>query len=216
MKLYSFYNSSSAYRVRIALNLKGLTPEMIPVNLTKGEQKSEDYAKINPQMIVPTLIDGGAVLSQSLAIMEYLEEVHPQPPLLPTDSVARAHTRALALEVACDISPLGNLKVRKYLASKLGQSEEQCSEWIRHWISDGLAAFERILASSPLTGTYCVGDTPTMADCCLIPQLYNARRWGADLTPYPILLRLAAACETHQAFISAHPDNQPDTPKTIA
>jgi len=210
MKLYSYYQSSGAYRVRIALNLKGLGHEMAFVNLLKGEQKGEDYARVNPQKVIPALIDGGHTLVQSLAIIEYLEETYPAPPLLPRDPAARAHARALALVIAADTSPLGNLKVRKYLEEKLGLGKQVVDDWVRHWIHDGLGAYEKLLAQSPLTGRFSLGDSPGMADCCLMPQLFNANRWKCDLTPYPLIRRIAAACEQHPAFIAAHPSKQKD------
>lgn len=213
MKLYTFHQSSSAYRVRIALHLKGLMPEMEYVNLTRGEQKSAAYAAVNTQMIVPTLIDKGETLSQSLAIMEYLEEAYPSPAILPKDLFARAHVRELALLVAADIAPLGNLKVRKYLP-QFGLSEDDIkTRWIAYWIKDGLDAFEKIVAASSYTGAFCCGDTPTMADCCLVPQIFNARRWGVELSVYPTIMRIIANCEAHPAFIAAHPAQQKDAVK---
>jgi maleylacetoacetate isomerase len=211
VELYSFFQSSTSYRVRIALNLKGLVPEMHYVDLGIGEQKSDAYAKLNPARIVPTLIDGKATLSQSLAIMEYLDEAYPNTyELLPGDAVARAHIRGLSLAIAADISPLGNLKVRKYLQNELSQSEETTIEFIKHWIKEGFDVLETILAASPLTGKFCVGDTPTMADCCLIPQLFGARRWKLDLASYPAILRIEKACEALPAFAAAHPSQQAD------
>ncbi len=210
MKLYTFHQSSSAYRVRIALELKGLKPQMAFVNLTKAEQRSIDYALISPQMIVPTLIDQGHILGQSLAIMEYLEEVYPTPSILPRTPVERARVRQLSLLIAADIAPLGNLKVRKYLY-KNGWSEEEIPvKWICHWIKDGFEALEKILAESSATGTYCHGDLPTMADCCLVPQVFNAKRWNLNLASYPTISRIAEACDKHPAFIAAHPSKQPD------
>lgn len=209
MKLYGFCQSSSAYRVRIALNIKGLDPEHVFVNLTKGEQRDPAYAAINPQMAVPSLVEEGQVLTQSLAIMEYLEERYPLPPLLPGDLFDRARVRALAQAVALDIAPLNNLKVRKYLL-QFGLSEEEVKvKWIQHWIADGFRAIEQML-STEKTGVFCHGDTPTIADCCLIPQVFNARRFGCNLAPYPTIMRIVAACEQHPAFVAAHPENQPD------
>jgi len=213
MKLYTFFQSSTAYRVRIALNLKGLVPEMAFVNLTRGEQKSAEYAAVSAQRNVPTLVDGGQHLSQSLAIMEYLDEAYPEThPLLPGDAFTRAHIRALCLWIAADISPLGNLKVRKHLTGAMGHSEEEGVAFINHWIAEGFEALERMLATSPHTGIFCVGDTPTMADCCLVPQVFTAKRWKLDLAPYPTLMRIYEACEAHPAFIAAHPSRQPDAP----
>lgn len=211
MELYTYFQSSASYRVRIALNLKGLKAKEHYIDLTKGEQRSAEYGAINPAHAVPTLVDDGAYLTQSLAIMEYLDEAYPDTgALLPKGALSRAHTRALALSIAADIAPLGNLKVRKYLAGPLAQSEEATVEFIRHWIADGLKALEITLATSPYTGKFCVGDWPTIADCCLIPQLFNARRWKLDLVAYPTINRIAQACEAHPAFIAAHPANQPD------
>lgn len=211
MELYTFAHSSTSYRARIALNLKGLAPAMHYVNLTKGEQRDAAYGKVNTQRIVPTLIDQDHVLSQSLAIMEYLDEAYPQTHrLLPGDAFQRAHIRSLSLLIAADISPLGNLKLRKLLQGTYGQSEEATIAFITHWIAQGFEAMEAILAASPYTGTYCVGELPTMADCCLVPQLFTARRWKMDLSAYPTLLRIDEACAALPAFISAHPSNQAD------
>lgn len=210
MKLYSFFQSSSSYRVRIVLSLKGLAPEMAYVNLTKGEHHNEAYAAVNTQMIVPTLIDKGHTFSQSLSIMEYLEEAYPNPPILPKDPAARAYVRELALVIAADTSPLGNLKVRKYLESSLGQDQGDQQRWIQHWYADGLAAFEKILVNSKQSGKFCYGDTPTLADCCLIPQLFAAQRFKCDLTSYKQIARVAEVCAQHPAFIAAQPSNQKD------
>lgn len=212
MKLYSYYQSSASYRVRIALNLKGIAYESVAVNLVKAEQRDTTYASVNPQMQVPSLVlENGQVLTQSLSIMEYLEEIHPAPPLLPTDPVARAQVRAFSLAIATDISPMGNLKIRKYLTTPLGIPEDMVrTKWLQHWTADGLAALEALLRASPNTGTYCFGESPSMADCCLIPQLFAARRWGTDLAPYPTILKITDACEAHPAFQTAHPSQQTD------
>ncbi|MFM9889578.1 MAG: maleylacetoacetate isomerase [Rickettsiales bacterium] len=212
MKLYSYFQSSASYRVRIALNLKGVAHDIVPVNLTKAEQRDAAYASVNPQMQVPSLVlENGQVLTQSLAIMEYLEETHPTPPLLPADPVARAQARAMALAIATDISPMGNLKIRKYLTTPLGIPAERVkTDWLQHWTADGLAALEVMLNASTQLGAFSFGDTPGVVECCLMPQLFAARRWETDLTPYATLLRIAANCEVHPAFIAAHPSRQPD------
>lgn len=210
MKLYTYFQSSASYRVRIALNLKEIQAEMAFVDLTKGEQKQAAYAALNPQMAVPSLVEGGHTLTQSLAIMEYLDELYPQHPLLPRAPLERARVRALALAIACEISPLNNLKVRKYLSDSLAISEEARTDWIRHWIADGFASLEKMLAESPATGHYCHGDLPGMADCCLVPQVFNARRFECDLSPYPTIARIDEACNRLPAFIAALPKNQPD------
>lgn len=212
MKLYTYFRSSAAYRVRIALNLKGLGYEAVPVHLLKdgGQQLQGEYRVVNPSALVPALVDDGATITQSLAIIEYLEELHPAAPLLPRDAVARARVRALALMVACDIHPLGNLRVLKYLKHSMGVSEEVKNEWYRHWVREGLAAIEAHLARDAGTGRYCHGDTPTVADCCLIPQVFNAQRFDIDLAPYPTIARINEACNALAAFAAAHPSRQPD------
>ena len=213
MKLYSYFRSSAAYRVRIALNLKGLAYETVPVHLTRGggEQLAPGYRKLNPQALVPVLEDGKRVLSQSLAIMEYLEETHPQPPLLPKEPAARARVRALALAVACDLHPLNNLRVLNYLTGPMGLGDDAKRTWYHHWIAEGLAALEASLASDRETGRFCHGDAPGLTDCCLVPQLANAYRFKCDVSPYPTLLRIEKNCQALEAFRSAAPDRQPDT-----
>lgn len=211
MKLYTYYQSSASYRVRIALNLKGIATEPVYVDLTKREQSASAYAAVNPQKLVPALITEGTTLTQSVAIMEYLDEVHPAPPILPQDPLARAQARAIAHAVASDIAAINNLKVRNHLKAAFGASDAAVkTEWIQHWIADGFTALETLLARSAFTGTYCVGEFPTIADCCLVPQLFNARRFGCDLMPYPTILRIAEACERLPAFVQAHPTQQPD------
>ncbi|MBA2077411.1 maleylacetoacetate isomerase [Rhodanobacter sp. PCA2] len=210
--LYGYWRSSAAYRVRIALALKGLPWENRPVHLVKdgGQQHAADYASMNPQQLVPSLRDGDRVLTQSLAIMEYLEETRPRPPLLPADAGGRARVRVLAQAVACDIHPLGNLRVLQYLERELGVGEAQRGAWVRHWIAAGFAAMEAMLAGDAATGRYCHGDTPGLADACLVPQVYNAHRWKVALDDYPTIARIAAACGELDAFRAAAPEAQPD------
>ena len=212
--LYSYWRSSAAFRVRIALNLKGLRYETRAVHLVRngGEQHSAAYAALNPQELVPTLVDGEQVLLQSLAILEYLDETHPQPPLLPADPAGRARVRGLAQIVACDIHPIGNLRVLQEIGAQFDADGAQKSAWMRHWVSSGLRAFETMLVNSKHTGRYCHGDTPGMADACLIPQVYNAWRWKVPLGDYPTILRIDAACAALQAFHDAMPEQQPDAP----
>lgn len=211
MKLYTYFRSSAAFRVRIALNLKRVAYEPVFVHLAKGEHRRPEYAKVNPQALVPTLVlDDGTRLVQSLAIMEWLDETHATPPaLLPRDALARARVRSLADLIACEIHPLNNLRVLQHLKRALGQSEEQINAWYRHWIADGLAKLEAEL-SLPGTGRYCHGDAPTMADCCLVPQIFNAKRYNCDLAPYPITMRVFDDCMKLDAFDRAQPSKQPD------
>jgi maleylacetoacetate isomerase len=212
MKLYTYFRSSAAYRVRIALNLKSLAYDSVPVHLTRGggEQLAPGYRKLNPQALVPVLQDGGRVLTQSLAIIEYLDEIHPRTPLLPGDPGARARVRALALAVACDIHPLNNLRVLNYLTGPMGLTDEARQTWYRHWIAEGLSALEATLAGDRDTGKFCHGDTPGLADCCLVPQMANARRFKCDVAPYPTLQRIESNCQALDAFQRAAPDRQPD------
>ena len=216
LQLYSYFRSSAAYRLRIALHLKGLAFDTVPVHLLKGggEQLQSAYRAINPAALVPALnIDAdndGTTLTQSLAIMEYLDETHPQPPLLPADALGRARVRALALTVACDIHPLNNLRVLTYLSGELQASGDARNAWARHWMALGFATLEQHLANDAATGLCCHGDTPTLADCCVVPQVFNARRFELDLAPFPTLVRIAEHCETLPAFIAAHPAQQPD------
>jgi len=210
--LYTYWRSSAAYRVRIALELKGLAWDARPVHLVRegGEQHLDAYRALNPQQLVPTLLHDGHTLTQSLAIVEYLDERFPQVPLLPADAAGRARVRALAQLVACDIHPINNLRVMQYLERNLQLPADARTQWTLHWIAEGLAAMEAMLASSRDTGTFCHGDRPGLADLCLLPQLYNAHRFGLDLTPYPTLLRIEAACQALDAFDRARPQNQPD------
>ena len=212
MKLYNYYRSSAAYRVRIALNLKGITWQHVGVHLLKAQHRAPDYLKLNPAGLVPTLVaDDGAVLTQSLAIMEYLEEMMPESTaLLPKGAVDRAHVRALALSLVCDVHPLNNVRVLKYLTSELGVTTDQKNAWIAHWISLGLAAFEQTLAQSNMSGHFCFDDMPTLADAVLVPQVFSARRFNVDMTKYPRIVAIDALCNTLPAFIGANPKNQPD------
>lgn len=213
MQLYSYFRSSAAYRVRIALNLKGLSYEYLGVHLLKngGEQLSDSYRALNPTALVPTLVDGEVSLGQSMAIVEYLDETHPAPALLPADPVGRARVRAIAQTIACDTHPLNNLRVLKYLKRELNIDDEARDTWYRHWVDQGLSAVEAMLANSPATGAYCHGDTPGLADLCLVPQVYNARRLKCDLSAMPNIVRIDAACRALQAFDLAAPDKQPDS-----
>ena len=212
MQLYSFFRSSAAFRVRIALNLKGLDYEQTPIHLRKGDQRSAEYLRLNPQGLVPALIlDDGTVLTQSLSIMEYLEEIRPAPPLLPPDSVGRARVRALAEVIACDIHPIDNLRVLQFLAKPLGHKEPDIETWFNHWIALGFEGIEKTLASDGKAGNFCHGDTPGLADICLVPQVFNARRYPSfDLKPYPTIMRIFENCMKREAFDRAVPEKQPD------
>lgn len=204
--LYDYYRSSAAYRVRIALNLKGVDYETRPVNLLESEQKSPEYKALNPQGFVPMLEIDGHRLTQSVAIINYLDLRYSIPPLLPASAAERAHVVALAMTVACDIHPLNNLRVMKYLKNELGHSQEEADAWYAHWISEGLPALEALAA--PKAGKFLFGDAPTGADVCLIPQLYNARRFNVPLDNYPTLLRADENANKLEAFAAAHPDRQ--------
>ena len=212
MNLYDYYRSSAAYRVRIALNLKGITPdERTFVHLRMGNQRAQDYLALNPQGLVPALaLDDHHVLTQSLAIIEYLDETQREPPLLPSDPVERARVRAIALQIACEIHPLNNLRVLNYLIGTLGVAREQKDGWYRYWIDVGFEALETSLKRERVTGRFCHGDRPTLADICLVPQIANARRFNVDLTPYPTLTRIEAECNALSAFADAAPARQPD------
>jgi maleylacetoacetate isomerase len=210
VKLYTFFRGSSPFRLRIALNLKGLAYEAIPVHLGKGEHRKSEFGAVNPQQLLPALVlDDGSVLNQSLAIIEYLDELHPQPPLVPKEPKGRARVRSLSLLVACEIHPLNNARTLNYLRRDLGQSEAQIKTWYRHWIADGLAKLEAELKRGG-TGRYSHGDSPTMADCCLVPQVFNAKRYDSDLAPYPTVMRVFDACMKLEAFDRAQPSKQPD------
>ena len=214
LRLFSYWRSSAAYRVRIGLNLKGLAHELSPVHLLRGggEQHSAEFRETNPQGLVPVLQHGQRMLRQSVAILEYLDEVWPQPALLPATARERQRVRALAQLVACDIHPLNNLRVLQYFEHEWHVPQPEREEWVRHWITEGLSAFEAMLADHPSTDMFCDGHAPTIADCCLIPQLYNARRFGLDLTAYPTIQRIEAACLALPAFDAARPEKQPDAP----
>ena len=210
MKLYNYFRSSASFRVRIALELKGLGYEYLPVHLVKGEHKEADYAAVSPSSLVPTLeTDAGDRLGQSMAIIEYLDETHPQPPLLPRDPLARARVRALAQLIACEIHPLNNLRVLKYLVRDLKVTEETKNTWYLHWVQVGLQAFERELSQLP-PSTYCFGDTPTLADCCLVPQVFNAKRFNANFDGLARTMAAFEACMALPAFQKAQPSNCPD------
>ncbi|MGB7257274.1 MAG: maleylacetoacetate isomerase [Pseudolabrys sp.] len=209
MKLYSYFRSSAAYRVRIALNLKGIPYEMVAIHLTKdgGHNRRPEFRAINPQMRVPALeVDGGDILMQSLAIIEYLDETHPKPPLLPADPIARAHVRAIAQMIACDIHPLNNVGPLRYLKHKLGQEQTAIDAWYHHWVIDGFEAVEAVIKPGP----YAYGAEVTLADLCLVPQVYNARRLKVPLDLFPKIVTVDAACTKLAAFDKARPENQPD------
>ncbi|MBT2768116.1 maleylacetoacetate isomerase [Stenotrophomonas sp. ISL-67] len=212
MELFSYWRSSAAYRVRIGLNLKGLEHTITPVHLVRdgGQQHSAGYAALNPQELVPTLVHGERVLHQSMAILEYLDEVFLEPPLLPDDAAGRARVRALAQLVACDIHPLNNLRVLQFFDDTWNVPQAERDDWICHWMRVGFDAMERLLVESVDTGRFCHGDSPTLADCCLVPQLFNARRFHVDLAPYPTLVRIEEACAALPAFEAARPENQVD------
>lgn len=210
MQLYDYCRSSAAYRVRIALNLKQLTYSAHSVNLVKAQQTSDEYKEVNQQGLVPTLVDGELSISQSLAICEYLEEAYPNAyALLPSDLATKTQIKMFATSIACDIHPLNNLRVLKYLMSELSTTEEQKLTWYHHWINEGFVALEKQLSKT--AGKFCFGDQPSLADVFLVPQVFNAKRFKLDMTPYPTIDKIVAHCNTVQAFIDAHPDNQPDS-----
>lgn len=213
MKLYSYFRSSAAYRVRIALNLKGLDYDYAPVHLLRdgGEQLKPEYRELNPDGIVPTLVDGDDVLTQSIAIIEYLEETHPEPALLPGTALDRAFIRSVALQVACEIHPIDNLRVLKYLKHTLKVGEEAKDTWYRHWLETGFSSLEKRLANDPRVGKLCFGNTPTLADLCLVPQVFNARRFNIDMSRYPTVERIVDHAGQIDAFARAAPGQQPDT-----
>ena len=213
--LYSYWRSSAAYRVRIGLHLKGLTYVTVPVHLVQdgGQQHAAGYRQINPQELVPALKHGQHQLTQSLSILEYLDEVWPTPPLLPVTARARQRVRALSQQVACDIHPLNNLRVLQYFEREWNLPQPEREQWVRHWIMGGFAAIETMLAGHPSTGEFCDGNVPSLADCCLVPQVYNARRFGIDMAAYPTIERIEQACLQLPAFDAARPENQPDAPR---
>lgn len=210
--LHTYFRSSAAYRVRIALELKGLAYQSVPVHLTRGggEQHSAAFAALNPAELVPVLVDGPVTLTQSLPIMEYLDELHPAPALLPPDAAGRARARAIAQTIACEIHPLNNLRVLQRLEATLGADAQAKSVWYAHWVTLGFNAVESMLRETASTGRYCHGDTPTLADCCLVPQIYNAERFGIALDTYPNLRRIGEACLQLEAFQRAAPGAQVD------
>lgn len=215
LRLYGYWRSSATYRVRIALNLKGLPYETVPVNVLDGAQCTAEFRGLNPQAMVPVLRDGVRVIRQSLAIIEYLEEAYEgEAQLLPATARDRARVRALAQMIASDIHPIGNLRVLQYLEREFGAPQIERERWSRHWIEEGFRAIEASLVDNPTTGQFCEGDVPSLADICLVPQIYNARRWGVDLEPFPTLLRVEEACFALPAFERARPENQPDAPSS--
>lgn len=210
MQYYDYFRSSAAYRCRIAMNLKGLKPERKFVGLTNGDVQSDWYTKLNPQQLVPALVDDNLVLTQSMAIIEYLDETYPEPALLPNTSVGRVRVRALAQSIACDIHPLNNLRVLNYLTGEMGLDDDKKLEWYHHWITVGFDALEAKLSDDPETGTFCHEDTVGLADICLAPQVFNARRFDVDVSRYPTISRIDADINKLSAFVDARPENQPD------
>lgn len=212
MKLYTYFRSSAAYRVRIALNLKGLSYQAVPVHLLKngGEHHQDEYRRINPSGLLPAFQDDWITLTQSMAIIEYLEESHPEVPLLPSDAPGRARVRELAQIIGCDIHPINNLRVLSYLVKQLGLAEQAKAEWYRHWVIEGFKSLESHLARDPGAGPFCHGDRPTIADCYLVPQVFNAQRFDVDVSAFPNIARINALCTDLPAFKDAHPSRQPD------
>ncbi|RJF83555.1 maleylacetoacetate isomerase [Azospirillum cavernae] len=210
MKVYGYFRSSASYRLRIALNLKGLTAEQSFIHLRKREQTAPDYLAVNPMGLVPSLVEGDRTLTQSLAIIEYLEETHPDPALLPRDPLDRAWVRSIAQAIACDIHPINNLRVLNHLRDQLGLDEGARNAWYAHWVAEGFRGVEAMLSASPRPGVFCFGETPTLADVCLVPQVMNAERLNCPLDDYPTIRRVAAAARALPAFQAAEPDRQPD------
>ncbi len=210
MKLYGYYRSSTSYRTRIVLNLKEIRYDYVPVALDRGEQQGEAFCKLNPMGAVPALASDDGLFVQSPAIIEYLEERHPEPPLLPAEPAGRARVREVAALIACDIHPVNNLRIMRYIGEHYGQDRAGIGEWYAHWIHAGFAPLERLLAARSAAGRYCIGDAVTLADAYLVPQVYNARRFGVPLRDYPVLESVDAHCVALPAFAAAHPDRQPD------
>jgi maleylacetoacetate isomerase len=213
LTLYSYWRSSAAYRVRIALNLKQLDYEIAPVDLPADGQHADEFHAVNPQELIPVLRDGQRLVRQSMAIMEYLDETYPQRPLLPATSRDRARIRSIAQAIACDIHPLNNLRVMQYFEREWQIAQDQREAWMRHWIELGFGAVEAMLSDNPAVGEFCEGENAGFADCLLVPQLYNARRFGVDVSKYPSIVRIEAACAALPEFEAARPENQPDAPK---
>ena len=214
VRLYSYWRSSAAYRVRIALNLKGLPYETVPVHLARdgGEHHRPAFNDLNPQELVPVLLHGNRILRQSMAIMEYLDETFPSPPLMPATARDRQRVRMIAQSIACDIHPLNNLRVLQFFEKTWSVPQAERDEWVRHWIRIGFDALEDTLADNPSTGTFCDGEQPTMADCCLVPQVFNAERFGIEMAPYATIRRIVQSCMALDEFQAARPENQPDAP----
>jgi len=210
MQLYSYFRSSASYRVRIALALKGLAYDYVPIHLVRNEQLKPPFSDIAANKLVPALVEDEHVLTQSMAIIEYLEETHPEPPLLPGDALARARIRSLAQDIACEIHPINNLRVLRFLVHEMKLSEDDKNRWYRHWVESGLEVVERRLAADAATGTFCHGDTPTLADCVLVPQIHNAQRMDCGLDHVPTVMRVFAACMQHPAFATTQPSACPD------
>lgn len=215
LRLHSYWRSSAAYRVRIGLNLKGLRYDIVPVHLVRdgGEQHRPEFREINPQELVPVLEHGSRKIRQSMAILEYLDETWPEPALLPALGRDRARARSIAQLVACDVHPLNNLRVLQYFENEWGVPQAERDEWVRHWIVQGFSALEATLDDHPATGEFCEGDTPSIADCCVVPQVYNARRFGVDMQRFPTIERIERACLALPAFDAARPERQPDCPQ---
>lgn len=210
MQLYSFFNSSTSYRVRIALALKGLSFDTVPVNIRVGEHRAEAYVdEVNPSATVPALVDGDLSLGQSLAILDYLDAKYPGTPLIPSDIETRARVLELSMLISCDIHPVNNLRILKYLQGPMGLSVQQKDTWYAHWVAEGMAGVERLLARHG-HGKWCFGDAPTLADVCLVPQIANAQRMGCDMSAYPRAMAVYAVAQTHPAFLAAAPNRQPD------